>query len=116
MQVVIHLILYGRRFTRNETKEMLAWTELSMHQQIGRLAVVPPRSPHMAEEGVDALARTGSMVPSDVGASLAQTSGDVLLTQPSISSIKQGVQVPVACCGSAPLDRKWWRAKRFRYF
>ncbi len=53
-----------------------------MHQRIGKLAVVPPRSPHMAEKGVDALARTGSMVPSDVGASLAQESGDVLLIQP----------------------------------
>ena len=29
---------------------------LSMHQQIGRLVVAPPRSPHIAEEGVDVLA------------------------------------------------------------
>ena len=31
----------------------------SMHQQIGRLAVVPPRSRYIAEKGVDALAERG---------------------------------------------------------
>ena len=62
MQLVIHLIIYGRRLTRNETKKCQRGLNLSMHQQIGRLAAVPPRS-------------------------LAQASGDVLLTQPSVSSI-----------------------------